>query len=86
MRRYRCCTLVLGVVLSALLAGPTNATIVYHVVNYTGTVAGGDVAFDFTDGSATPGALPPSLGMRLIPSNGGGNMQIQFLSGRAGES
>lgn len=70
--------------LALLIVTPARAAIVHHEVNYTGTVAGGAVAFDFTDGSVLPGSVPPSIGINLIPSNAGANMQIQYLTGSDG--
>lgn len=85
MNRKQHAVLALLIGSSILWSGPAHAAVVNHTVNYTGTVAGGPVVFDFADGSVTPGF--PSTGpleMVLIPSNGGGNMQIQFTSGSGG--
>jgi hypothetical protein len=86
MRRFRRSVPVLSICLLVAWSSLARAAIVHHVVDYTFTtsVAGGHVAFDFTDGSADPGGPVPPIGMRLIPSNDGGVMEIEFLSGSGG--
>lgn len=55
--------LTLGLLVACPVAG--RAEIVHHVVDYSGTDAGGPVAFDVTDGSATPGGSIPVLGFEM---------------------